>query len=96
MQTGFKCEATDEGEKHLMAFESYDPERDFEHVYWLQHDLMLYALRTEPQLRLLFVESYVEIENKADACGEHEYQVKLSLMREYTFQGKLPKFSGLA
>ena len=96
MQTGFKCEATDEGQKHLMAFDLYEPERDFEHVCWLPHDLMLYALRTDPQLRLLFLEGYVEMENKADSSGEHEYQVKLFLMREYTFQRKLPKFSGLA
>ena len=91
MDPGFRCKDVQEKEDELLAFVSYNPKVDFEHVYWLPHDLMLYALRTDRDLRSLFKDSYVEMENLIDANGEQEYLVKLFLMEEYTYKGKLVK-----
>ena len=67
-----------EKEQELADFESYEPKKDHEHLYWVPHKLMCYALRTQPFLRFLFRESYVEFKNDDDYivnCSTREKQI---------------------
>ena len=56
------------------AFKSYkrivNNRDDKDHLYWLTHDLTLYALQTDQQLRAVFLDSYVEMEHEIDQYGE--------------------------
>ena len=54
MDPGFRCKEVQEKEDELLAFVSYNPKVDFEHGYWLPQDLMVYALRTDRDLQILF------------------------------------------
>ena len=74
-----------EMEDKLNAFKSYkrivNNKVHKNHLYWLTHDLTLYALQTDQQLRAVFLDSYVEMENEIDQYGEQEYLVKIFARR---------------
>ena len=91
MDPNFVTQTVQEKEDELLDFVSYNSKVDKDHVYWLPHDLMLYALRTDRELRAVFKDSYVEMENEIDQHGEQEYLVKLFAMDEYTYKSKLVK-----
>ena len=65
MKNGSADEVTPEGEQELEDFESYNGKKDSDHLYWVPYELMLYALKTQPGLRLLFNETFVKFKNKA-------------------------------
>ena len=81
-----------EMEEKLNAFKSYkrigeNGKVDKDHLYWLTDDLALYALQTDQNLRAVFLDSYVEMENEIDKSGEQEYLVKIFSMDEFDFRG---------
>ena len=62
---------------------------DKDHLYWLVDDLALYALQTDQNLRAVFLDSYVEMENEINKFGVQEYLVKIFSMDEFDFRGKV-------
>ena len=80
-----------EKEDALLNFVSYNSKVDKDHLHRLPHDLMLYALSTDRELRAVFLDSYVEIDSEIDKHGEQEHLVKLFAMDEYTYKSKKVK-----
>ncbi|MCP2504690.1 MAG: hypothetical protein NLN65_05300 [Candidatus Poseidoniaceae archaeon] len=93
MPRNYSTPSIPELEERLNTFKSYkriqkNGQVDKDHLYWLDDDLALYALQTDHNLRAVFLDSYVEMENEIDKFGNQEYLAKIFSMEEFDFRGK--------
>ena len=68
-------------------FDSFDPDVDPEHIFFLSLKLELYILQVSQKIRMMFYESCRDFEIHPDVDGDADQEIHLFRMEEQMYRG---------